>query len=152
MHFGRRCTMLVIINRRMFTLFAWLVEHSLVHWYQQCLTLHHVPKCMNCHKVIGVITGRAHCFHDYIYLICPCYFCEILALCMLYITYIYLCLFNIYIHIHTFIYKSYANAVKENIGIIDLKVQHLRKTSKTNIQEEPPTLLKKLQLLHPAYT
>ena len=23
--------------------------------------------CMSCHKAIVVITGRAHCFHDYIY-------------------------------------------------------------------------------------
>ena len=28
----------------------------------------HVPKCMSCHKAIVVITGRAHCFHDYIYI------------------------------------------------------------------------------------
>ena len=27
-------------------LLAWLVEHSLVHWHQQCVTVHHVPKCM----------------------------------------------------------------------------------------------------------
>ena len=25
----------------------------------------HVPKCMSCHKAIVVITGKAHCFHDY---------------------------------------------------------------------------------------
>ena len=43
-------------------LLALLVEHSLVHWYQQCVTVHHVPKCMSCHKAIVVITGRAHCF------------------------------------------------------------------------------------------
>ena len=30
--------------------------------------VHHVPKCMSCHKAIMVITGRAHCFHDYIYI------------------------------------------------------------------------------------
>ena len=48
--------------------------------------------------------------------------------------------------------KSYANAVTENTNIIDPKVQHLRKTKKANIQEEPPTLLKKLELLHPAHT
>ena len=29
-------------------------------------TVHHVPKFMSCHKAIVVITGRAHCFHDYI--------------------------------------------------------------------------------------
>ena len=48
--------------------------------------------------------------------------------------------------------KSHANAVKQNTNIIDPKVQHLRKTSIRNIQEEPPTLLKKLELLHPAHT
>ena len=63
-------TMLVTINWRVFTLFAWLVEDSSVHWYQQCLTVHHVPKCISSHKAIQVITGRAHCFHDYIYTIC----------------------------------------------------------------------------------
>ena len=29
---------------------------------------HQVPKCISCHKAIVVITGRAHCFHDYIYI------------------------------------------------------------------------------------
>ena len=47
--------------------------------------------------------------------------------------------------------KSYANAVKGGTNNSDPKVQHLRKTSKTNIQEEPPTLLKKLELLHAAH-
>ena len=28
----------------------------------------HVPRCMSCHKDIVVITGRANCFHDYIYI------------------------------------------------------------------------------------
>ena len=28
----------------------------------------HVPKWMSCHKAIVVITGRAHCFHDCIYI------------------------------------------------------------------------------------
>ena len=72
-------TLLVPMNQRVLnkqskerttniTLLALLVEHSLVHWYQQCGTVHHVPKCMSCHKAIVVITGRAHCFHDYIYI------------------------------------------------------------------------------------
>ena len=51
-----------------FTLFALLVEGSWVHWYQQCGTVHHVPKWMSCHKAIVVITGRANYFHDYIYI------------------------------------------------------------------------------------
>ena len=50
------------------TLLAKLVEHSLVHWYQQCVTLHHVPKCMSCHKAIVVITGRAIIYMIYIQL------------------------------------------------------------------------------------
>ena len=33
------------------------------------ITVHHVPKCMSCHKVTVVITGRAHCFHDCIYIL-----------------------------------------------------------------------------------
>ena len=31
--------------------------------------LHHVPKCISCHKATVVISGRAHCFHDYIYIV-----------------------------------------------------------------------------------
>ena len=68
-------TLLVPMNQ--ITLLALLVEHSLVHWYQQCVTVHRVPKCMSCHKAIMVITGRAHCFHDYIYILRSSCFCEI---------------------------------------------------------------------------
>ena len=49
-------------------LLPWLVENSLVNWYQQCVTVHHVPRCLSCHKIIVMITERAHCFHDYMYL------------------------------------------------------------------------------------
>ena len=44
------------------------LEHSLVHWYQQCVTVYPVPKCMRCHKAIVMITGKAHCFHYYMYI------------------------------------------------------------------------------------
>ena len=50
-------------------LLAELVEYSLAHWYQPVITMHDVPKCMSYHKAIVVITGRAHCFHDNIYII-----------------------------------------------------------------------------------
>ena len=30
--------------------------------------LGHMLKCMRCHKAIVVITGRAQCFHDFIYI------------------------------------------------------------------------------------
>ena len=55
------CHELLLTN--LITLLAWLVEHSLAHWYQQCLTLHCVRKWMSYHGAIGemVITSRAHC-------------------------------------------------------------------------------------------
>ena len=51
------------------TLLALLVEHSLAHWYQQLVNVHHLQKCMSCHKAIVLITRRKPCFHDYIYTI-----------------------------------------------------------------------------------
>ena len=33
-------------------------------WAHLDTTVHHVPKCMSCHKAFVVITGRAHCFHS----------------------------------------------------------------------------------------
>ena len=41
---------------------GFVATHALGH------RVHHVPKCMSCHKAIVVITRRAHCFHDYIYI------------------------------------------------------------------------------------
>ena len=38
------------------TLLAQFVEHSMVHWYQQCVAVDHLPKCMSCNKAIAVIT------------------------------------------------------------------------------------------------
>ena len=39
-----------------------------VNIYINTYIIHHVPKCMSCHKAIVVITGRAHCLHDFIYI------------------------------------------------------------------------------------
>ena len=78
-------TLLVPMNQRVLTnitLLALLVEHSLVHWYQQCGTVHHVPKCMSCHKANMVITGRAHCFHDYIYITLILLLSDLSTLCV----------------------------------------------------------------------
>ena len=47
--------------------------------------------------------------------------------------------------------KPYENTVKGNTGIINEKFHHLRKPSKRNIQEQPPTFWKKLEFLHPAH-
>ena len=48
--------------------FLSLLSNSFVHWYQQCVTVHHVPKCMSCHKAIVVITGGT-LFSWYLYYI-----------------------------------------------------------------------------------
>ena len=55
-------TVLKSLKSALWALLALLVEHSLVHWYQQCVTVHHVHACMSCHKAIIVTTGRAHYF------------------------------------------------------------------------------------------
>ena len=48
---------------------GFVATHALGHMmYILTQTVDHVPKCMSCHKAIVVITGRAHCFHDYIYI------------------------------------------------------------------------------------
>ena len=64
-------------------LLAWLDEHSLVHWYQQCVMVHHAPKCMCCHKAIVVITRRAHHFHDCIYHILILLWWDFSTLCII---------------------------------------------------------------------
>ena len=55
----------------------WLCGNSCTWAHDVRFDLHHVPKCMSCHKAIVVITGRAHCFHDYIYILRSSCFCEI---------------------------------------------------------------------------
>ena len=75
-HMMYACTLFVPMNQRVLKKLSkehnisnhkW-VKHSLVYWYQQCVTVYHVAKCMSCHKTTVVITGRTHCFHDYIYI------------------------------------------------------------------------------------
>ena len=49
----------------------WLCGNSCTRTYDTCTlctAVHHVPKCISCHKAIVVITGRAHCFHECIYI------------------------------------------------------------------------------------
>ena len=45
-------------------------------------SINHLPKCMSCHKAIVVITGRAHCFHDYIYIMLILLFWDLSTLCV----------------------------------------------------------------------
>ena len=44
---------------------CFVATHALVHMMYGWV---HGHKCMSCHKAIVVITGRAHCFHDCIYI------------------------------------------------------------------------------------
>ena len=56
---------------------GFVATHALGHMMHLGTTVRHVPKCMSCHKAIVVVTGRAHCFHDYIYILRSSCFCEI---------------------------------------------------------------------------
>ena len=60
-----------------------------------CTAVNHLPKGMSCHKPIVVITGRAHCFHDniYIYIYIYIYMLHI-YMYMLYICYIYIYIYK----------------------------------------------------------
>ena len=74
----------------------WLKKHS--------ANVHHVPKCISCHKAIVMITGRAHYFHDNIYIM-PILFLSGLfeqSVCRSWITYHQLYIF-IYIYIYIYI-------------------------------------------------
>ena len=50
---------------------GFVATHALGHM------MYIMPKCMSCHKAIVVITERAHCFHDCIYILLSSCFCEI---------------------------------------------------------------------------
>ena len=41
---------------------------SATHALGPIKNVNHVLKSLSCHKAIAVITGRAHCFHDYKYI------------------------------------------------------------------------------------
>ena len=45
-----------------------VTNHALGHMMYDYNIVHLMPKCMSCHKVIVVITGRGYCFHDCIFI------------------------------------------------------------------------------------
>ena len=78
------------------------------------ITVHHVPKCMSCHKAIVVITGKAHCFHDCMGIAPILLMSGLGSLCVVGVldhlssiihTYIYIYNIYIYIYIYVYIYK-----------------------------------------------
>ena len=86
-HMMYGCTLLVPVNQRVdmatsITLLALLFKHSLVHWNKKCVTVHQVPKCVNCHELIVVITWRKYCFHDCIYIMLILLLRDLSTLCV----------------------------------------------------------------------
>ena len=88
----------------------------IVQWKNKCTWAYDVRRKVwthdalgrSCHKVIVVITGRAHCFHDCICIkptLRPSYFCEVWALCVSWITYDHLTTY-IYIYIYKIKYHD----------------------------------------------
>ena len=88
------CTIYIYIYTHIYT----YTIHTYIHTYIHIYTWEHnvrLPKWMSCHKVIVVITGRTHYFHDYMYM-------------YIYNMYIYIYIWeNIRKHIHTYIRWKY---------------------------------------------
>ena len=70
-----------------------------------------VPKCMSCHKATVVITGRAHCFRDCIYILRSSCFYEIGAHCL------------------SWIYKSTSGNLKNSVIVIVVMIIRLNSVS-----------------------
>ena len=47
---------------------GYVANQALGYFIYGCNIVHHVPKSIGCHKATVVITKRAHCFHDCIYI------------------------------------------------------------------------------------
>ena len=66
--FLKRREVFVIFNKLCVVFFHIYILYIYIYNHENNVpTVHHVPKSMSCHKAIAVITGRAYCFHDYIY-------------------------------------------------------------------------------------
>ena len=87
------------------------VTHTHTHTHKHTyicymyITVHHVPKCMSCHKAIVVITGRAHCFHDYIYVTLILFLWDLSTLCV--VDHLWPLIIHIYIYICIYIYTKH---------------------------------------------
>ena len=90
-------------------LYAWLIEHSLVPCYQQCITMHHVPKRTGYDKTIGYIYYMSIYTYIYIYIYINIYILYIYHITYIYNIYIYMCIY-LYIYIYIYIY-SHLNSV-----------------------------------------
>ena len=77
-----------------------------------------MPKCMSCHKAIVLITGRAHCFHDNIYITLISLLWDSSTMCVVDhlwpLIYIYKILLKtlLFSKIFRFLYRSFASLIK----------------------------------------
>ena len=70
----------------------------------------HVPRCMSYHKAIVVITGKAHCLHDNIYVYTDIYIYIYIYIIYIYILYIYIYIYiDIYMYVCLHLYYYYCN-------------------------------------------
>ena len=106
-HFGIYIYIYIFI---IYTIYYWAHDGT---WCTYVHDVHHVPKCMSCQKAIVVTTGRAHCFHDCMYITPILLLLDLSTLCIvnviwpliLYILYIILYIqYIIYIYMHIYIY------------------------------------------------
>ena len=84
----------------------WLCSNSCT-WEHD---VYYVPKCMSCYKAIVVTTGRAHCFHDCIYITPILLLWDLRNLCVMFNSdhlYISLCIYIFTICIYIYIYIMY---------------------------------------------
>ena len=88
----------------------WLCSNSCT-WVHD---VYHVPKCMSCYKAIVVITGRAHCFHDCIYITPILLLWDLRSLCVMFNSdhlYIYhfVYIYSLYVYIYYVLYNNTIN-------------------------------------------
>ena len=64
---------------------------------------HHTSKCLSCHKAIVVITRKAHCFHDKIYIILILLLWDLRTLCV--VDHLWPLIYFTYVLYHSYILK-----------------------------------------------
>ena len=92
-----------------------ILNYNYTLYFEQSYTHTLGPKYMSCHKAIVAITGRAHCFHDCMYIYIFIYIIFIYIYIYIYYTYthyIFICILYIYIiHLYIFIYLYVYNYI-----------------------------------------
>ena len=99
----------------LFTIFPFdFLVKKIVTSYWGLSYMDHVPKCTNFHKAILVMTGRAHCFHDCIYITPILLLWDLRSLCVMFNSdhlYIYhfVYIYSLYVYIYYVLYNNTIN-------------------------------------------